>query len=84
MRYSKKGYALGVVVRCGHRLLSWPTYANIPFANLSAIPGGQPAIRFLLALWRVGILRFEPAADEYIDLARRNADAVMPGTCRAD
>ncbi|KAI1783617.1 hypothetical protein LXA43DRAFT_1102335 [Ganoderma leucocontextum] len=80
MRWSKKGYALGVVVRGGHHLRSWPTYANIPFADPSAIPGGQPTMRFLLALWDVGILRFEPATAEDIDLACRNPDAVLPGT----
>nr|VWO95418.1 F-box and WD domain protein [Ganoderma boninense] len=79
MGWSKKAYAFGVVVRGGHHLRSWPTYANIPFADPSAIPGGQPAIRFLLALWDVGILRFEPATTEERDLARRNPDAVLPG-----
>ncbi|KAM5529988.1 hypothetical protein V8D89_016297 [Ganoderma adspersum] len=69
MRWSKKGYALGVVVRGQHHLRSWPT----------AIPGGQSTMRFLLALWAVGILRFEPATAEDIDLARRNPDAVLPG-----
>ncbi|KAM5541960.1 hypothetical protein V8D89_004285, partial [Ganoderma adspersum] len=80
MHWSKKGYAFGVVVRGRHHLRSWPTYANIPFADPSAIPGGQPTIRFLIALWDVGILRFEPATAEEIDLARRNPDAVLPGT----
>ena len=79
MGWSKKAYAFGVVVRSGHHLRSWPTYANIPFADPSAIPGGQPTMRFLLALWDVGILRFEPATAEEIDLARRNPDAVLPG-----
>ncbi|KAM5542055.1 hypothetical protein V8D89_004365 [Ganoderma adspersum] len=79
MGWSKKAYAFGVVVRARHHLRSWPTYANIPFADPSAIPGGQPTIRFLLALWDVGILRFEPATAEDIDLARRNPDAVLPG-----
>ncbi|PIL33140.1 hypothetical protein GSI_04589 [Ganoderma sinense ZZ0214-1] len=79
MGWSKKAYALGVVVRGGHHLRSWPTYANIPFADPSAIPGGQPTMRFLLALWDAGILRFEPATPEEIDLARRNPDAVCPG-----
>ncbi|PIL37670.1 hypothetical protein GSI_01364 [Ganoderma sinense ZZ0214-1] len=80
MHWTKNGYAFGVVVRGGHHLRSWPTYANIPFADPSNIPGGQPTIRFLLALWDVGILRFEPATADDIDLARRNPAAVLPGT----
>ncbi|KAI1782369.1 hypothetical protein LXA43DRAFT_1051502 [Ganoderma leucocontextum] len=79
MGWSEKGYALGVVVRCKQNLLGWPWYANIPFANPSDIVGGQPVLCFLLSLWHAGILRFETASDEDIDLARRNARAVLPG-----
>ncbi len=64
-------------LRLRHRRPRQLTYANIPFADPSAIPGGM---RFLLALWDVGILRFEPATAEEIDLARRNPDTVLPGT----
>ncbi|KAI1782085.1 hypothetical protein LXA43DRAFT_1069337 [Ganoderma leucocontextum] len=79
MGWSEKRYALAVVVRCGQNLVGWPWYANIPFANPSDLVGGQPVLRFLIALWNAGILRFEPATDEDIDLARRNARAVLPG-----
>lgn len=82
MGWSEKRYALAVVVRCRQNLVGWPWYANIPFANPSDLLGGQPVLRFLLALWNAGILRFEPATDEDVDLARRNARAVLPGTPR--
>ncbi|KAM5538962.1 hypothetical protein V8D89_007391 [Ganoderma adspersum] len=83
MGWSEKRYARGVVVRCRQNLVGWPWYANIPFANPSDLLGGQPVLRFLLALWNAGILRFEPASDEDVDLARRNARAVLPGAPRA-
>ncbi|RDX44162.1 hypothetical protein OH76DRAFT_1360023 [Lentinus brumalis] len=79
MRWTRKGYAFGVVCRGRHKLVGWPWYANIPFTNLSSIPGGQPTIRCLLLAWKLGILRFEPATEDEIDLARRNPDAVLPG-----
>lgn len=79
MHWTEKTYAHSIVVRRKHVVAGWPWYANIPFANPSDIPGGQGTLRFLLALWKVGILRFEQATAEQIDLARRNSRAVMPG-----
>ncbi len=83
MGWSEKRYALGVVVRWRQNLVGWPWYANIPFANPSDLVGGQPVLRFLIALLNAGILRFEPASDEDVDLARRNTRAVLPGAPRA-
>ena len=79
MRWSPKGYAFGIVDRGGQSIRGWPWYARIPFANLSSIPGGQGPLRLLLAMWDVGILRFEDASDEERELAKRNPAAVLPG-----
>ncbi|KAI0349182.1 hypothetical protein OH77DRAFT_1432293 [Trametes cingulata] len=72
-------YAKGVVLRGRHKLIGWPTAAGIPFANLSDIPGGQPIMQYLLDRWADGTIRFVPANDIDIDLARRNPKAILPG-----
>ncbi|KAL1948144.1 hypothetical protein VTO73DRAFT_12219 [Trametes versicolor] len=84
MKYTGVEYANGVVVRGRHRLVGWPNGdgkddEGIPFANLSDIPGGKAVMQRLLDLWASGELRFEPVDDEYIDLAKRNPKAVLPG-----
>ncbi len=80
MRYSDDGYALGIVKRRRLKLLGWPWYLDIPFGNLSHIGGGQTSLAFLLALFNAGVLRFEPATDEEVELAGRNWTAVLPGS----
>lgn len=80
MRWTEKGYAFGIVCRARLKLLGWPWYLNIPFANLSSIPGGNERIRFLYMMWNIGVLRFEAATDDDVDLARRNPKAVLPGS----
>ncbi|KAI0747520.1 hypothetical protein C8Q74DRAFT_1311999 [Fomes fomentarius] len=72
MRYSDDGYALGIVKRRRLKLLGWPWHLNIPFGNLSHIGGGQTSLAYLLALFDAGLLRFEPATDEKVELAGRN------------
>ncbi|KAI0350967.1 hypothetical protein OH77DRAFT_1411925 [Trametes cingulata] len=72
-------YAKGVVLRGRQKLVGWPTAAGIPFGNLSDIEGGQPIMRYLLDHWTDGTIRFEPADERDIDLARRNPKAVLPG-----
>ncbi|KAI0747518.1 hypothetical protein C8Q74DRAFT_1311973 [Fomes fomentarius] len=79
MRYSDDGYALGIVKRRRLKLLGWPWHLNIPFGNLSHIGGGQTSLAYLLALLNAGLLRFEPATDEEVELAGRNWTAVLPG-----
>ncbi|RPD71258.1 hypothetical protein L226DRAFT_468968, partial [Lentinus tigrinus ALCF2SS1-7] len=80
MRWSEKGYAFGIVCRARLKLLGWPWYMDIPFTNLSSIPGGYQRVRFLYLTWKIGIMRFEPATEDEIDLARRNPKAVLPGS----
>ncbi|EIW56705.1 uncharacterized protein TRAVEDRAFT_49524 [Trametes versicolor FP-101664 SS1] len=95
MKWTAVEYANGVVVKGGHRLVGWPNRANeephdpngppldpldtIPFGNLSDIPGGQAVIQRLLDLWTSGKMYFERADEAFIDLAKRNPKAVMPG-----
>ncbi|KAM5542973.1 hypothetical protein V8D89_003357 [Ganoderma adspersum] len=80
MRWSAKGYARYIVVRGEKRLEGWPTYAGVPFGNLSDVPGGQPVMELLLRLWASGVLRFEDASEETIELAAADPSAVLPGT----
>ncbi|KAI1792047.1 hypothetical protein LXA43DRAFT_859192, partial [Ganoderma leucocontextum] len=79
MRWSAKGYARHVVIRGGKMLKGWPTDAGVPFGNLSDVPGGQPVMELLLALWTSGMLRFEEASEDEVDLAVSNPTAVLPG-----
>ncbi|KAI1791770.1 hypothetical protein LXA43DRAFT_1010461 [Ganoderma leucocontextum] len=79
MRWSAKGYARHVVIRGGKMLKGWPTDAGVPFGNLSDVPGGQPVMDLLLALWTSGMLRFEEASEDEVDLAVSNPTAVLPG-----
>ncbi len=79
MGWSVTGYACAVVVRGRLRIVGWPVWADIPFGDLSRIPGGEPVMEFLTALWDSGELRFEPADAAHIDLARRNPHEVLPG-----
>ena len=80
MRWSIKGYALHVVYGEGQKFNSWPSFAGIPFGNLSKIPGGQGPLYLLLTLWNLGILRLEDASEEERELAKRNHAAVLPGS----
>lgn len=80
MRWHQKGYALGIVHRGRYELKGWPWYFNIPFGNLSNVPGGQESMRSLLIVLNVGVLRFEPVDDDFADLVKRNPKAVLPGT----
>lgn len=80
MRWSAKGYARYVVIRGGKILKGWPTYAGVPFGNLSDVPGGQPVMELLLSLWTSGTLRFEEASEDDVDLAVSDPTAVLPGT----
>ncbi|KAI1781891.1 hypothetical protein LXA43DRAFT_860998, partial [Ganoderma leucocontextum] len=79
MRWSVKGYARYVIIRGGKTLVGWPTQAGVPFGNLSDVPGGQPVMELLLALWMSGALRFEDATEDDVDLAVSNPVAVLPG-----
>ncbi|KAI0706781.1 hypothetical protein C8T65DRAFT_651995 [Cerioporus squamosus] len=79
MHWSMKTYALGIVYRGRHQLAGWPWYFNVPFGNLSDIPGGQQTLYSILITLNVGILRFEPVDDDFADLAKRNPKAVLPG-----
>ena len=79
MHWSMKTYALGVVHRGRHQLAGWPWYLNIPFGNLSDIPGGQQSLGTLLMLLNLGVLQFEPVDEAFADLAKRNPKAVLPG-----
>ncbi|PIL24499.1 hypothetical protein GSI_14254 [Ganoderma sinense ZZ0214-1] len=78
MRWSAKGYARNVVIRGGKVLKGWPMYAGVRFGNLSDVPGGQPEL--LLSLWTSGMLRFEDASEDDVDLAVSDPVAVLPGT----
>ena len=78
MKYSVRGYA-GLVRRSEYVLKGWPRNHDIPFGNLSHVPGGEPIIGYLLALWKAGTLRFEPATEEDTDTARRNPRDILPG-----
>ncbi|PIL24537.1 hypothetical protein GSI_14293 [Ganoderma sinense ZZ0214-1] len=79
MRWSPRGYARHVIIRGGKILKGWPTYAGVPFGNLSDVPGGQPVMELLLSLWTSGTLRFEDASEDEVDLAVWNPAAVLPG-----
>ncbi|KAI0684142.1 hypothetical protein C8T65DRAFT_748961 [Cerioporus squamosus] len=79
MGWSVIGYSRAVVVRGRLRLVGWPVWADIPFGDLSAIPGGEPVMEFLTELWNRGELRFEDADAAHIDLARRKPVDVLPG-----
>ncbi|TFK79478.1 hypothetical protein K466DRAFT_559891 [Polyporus arcularius HHB13444] len=79
MGWSVVGYAHAVVVRGRLRLVGWPVWADIPFGDLSAVPGGEPVMEFLTELWNRGELRFEDADAAHIDLARRRPLDVLPG-----
>ena len=79
MRWSAKGYARHIVIRGGQVLKGWPTYAGVPFGNLSDVPGGQPVMELLLSLRTSGMPRFEDASEDDVDLAVANPTAVLPG-----
>ncbi|KAM5532949.1 hypothetical protein V8D89_013417 [Ganoderma adspersum] len=79
MRWSAKGYARHIVIRAEKILTGWPTYAGVPFGNLSDVPGGQPVMELLLSLWTSGMLRFEEASEDDVDLAVSDPTAVLPG-----
>ncbi|KAM5536338.1 hypothetical protein V8D89_009993 [Ganoderma adspersum] len=79
MRWSAKDYARYIVIRGGKVLKGWPTYAGVLFGNLSDVPGGQPVMELLLSLWTSGMLRFEDASEDDVDLAVWNPTAVLPG-----
>ncbi|KAM5532953.1 hypothetical protein V8D89_013419 [Ganoderma adspersum] len=79
MRWSAKGYARHIVIRAEKILAGWPTYAGVPFGNLSDVPGGQPVMELLLSLWTSGMLRFEEASEDDVDLAVSDPTAVLPG-----
>lgn len=70
MSYTHTGYAKGVLIRYGLKLVNWP--ADIPFVNLSDIRGGVDVLERLHALWLDGTLHFERATPE--DLANAAAD----------
>ncbi|KAI1784072.1 hypothetical protein LXA43DRAFT_1044086, partial [Ganoderma leucocontextum] len=79
MRWSAKGYARHIVIRGGKTLKGWPREAGVPFGNLSDVPVGQPVMELLLTLWTSGMLRFEEASEDEVDLAVWNPTAVLPG-----
>ncbi|KAI0745703.1 hypothetical protein C8Q76DRAFT_688707 [Earliella scabrosa] len=79
VRWTAVGYAHGVVGRGHLMFVGWPTWADIPFGDPSSIPGGVPILQYLLDLWESGVLRFEEADADFIDLAKRNPKAVLPG-----
>ncbi len=79
MKWTPKGYAKGVVLRRRRKLSVWPVWADIPFANLSDIPGGEPIIEYLLNLWTTGMMRFVEATETDVDLAKRRYMDVCPG-----
>ncbi|OJT06315.1 hypothetical protein TRAPUB_2833 [Trametes pubescens] len=81
MKYAPHGYATSIVIGRGLKLVGWPNGPEdaIPFGDPSDIPGGQPVIGRLLALWKSGELHFEPASEEERMLARRDPKAVLPG-----
>ncbi|OSC96196.1 hypothetical protein PYCCODRAFT_1441201 [Trametes coccinea BRFM310] len=82
MHWTPHGYARSIVFGRGQWLEGWPNDPdgeNIPFGDLSSIPGGQPIISRLLDLWKMGKLYFRPATDEEKRLAWRNPEAVLPG-----
>ncbi|KAI9069708.1 hypothetical protein FKP32DRAFT_1671149 [Trametes sanguinea] len=70
MSWTRKGYVKLVVLRYGYILYGWPL--DIPFMNLSLLPGGIAPLQRLYDLWTRGILRFELASPEM--LARAAAD----------
>lgn len=79
MKWTPRGYAKGVVYRRRRKLIGWPVWADIAFANLSDIPGGEPVIQFLFDLWNAGTLRFVDASEDDLDLAKRRPMDVCPG-----
>ncbi|KAI0750299.1 hypothetical protein C8Q80DRAFT_682273 [Daedaleopsis nitida] len=80
MCYSVVGYGLNVVHRRRYVLRGWPWYADIAFGNLSDVVGRKGQIWLMLALWDVGILRFEPATEEEVELGKRSPREVLPGS----
>ncbi|RPD70213.1 hypothetical protein L226DRAFT_493209, partial [Lentinus tigrinus ALCF2SS1-7] len=79
MGWSIVSYAHTVVIRSHLRIVGWPVWADIPFGDLSRVPGGEPVMEFLTGLWDRGELRFEDADAAHIDLARRRPLEVLPG-----
>ncbi len=79
MHWTVKTYGFGIVHRGRCQLAGWPWYLNIPFGNLSDVPGGQESMHILLLLLNLGVLRFESVDDDFADLAKRNPIAVLPG-----
>ncbi|PIL34694.1 hypothetical protein GSI_03474 [Ganoderma sinense ZZ0214-1] len=79
MRWSAKGCAWNIIIRGGKILKGCPTYAGVRFGNLSDVPGGQPVMELLLSLWTSGMLRFEDASEDDVDLAVSNPTAILPG-----
>ncbi|KAI0350728.1 hypothetical protein OH77DRAFT_1386981, partial [Trametes cingulata] len=76
MSWTAEKYARLVVIRYGFKLVGWPP--NIPFVNLSCLPGGVLPLLKLRAAWNASTLRFEPATREDRAKAAYNPASIDP------
>ena len=65
-----------VVWELGYKWAGWP--ADIPFRNLSHIPGGAQPLMQLRALWKSGELKLVPASRDERTRALHDPESVMP------
>ena len=65
-----------VVWELGYKWAGWP--ANIPFQNLSDIPGGAQPLKRLQKLWKSGELKLVPASGDERMRALHDPESVMP------
>ena len=77
MCYTQVGYANVVVIGTRCELVGWPP--RIPFGNPWTIPCTTELMELLVDFIECGIIRFVPAAEERVALARSNSAAVLPG-----
>ncbi|KAI0359888.1 hypothetical protein OH77DRAFT_1359869, partial [Trametes cingulata] len=76
MSWTTHGYAKLVVIRYGYKLVGWPI--DVPFRNLSNLPGGAQPLLALRAAWNARTLRFEPATRVDLVNAARDPASVSP------
>ncbi|KAI0349713.1 hypothetical protein OH77DRAFT_1375045, partial [Trametes cingulata] len=76
MSWTTDRYAKLVVVRYGYKLVGWP--ADVPFRNLSELPGGARPLLALRAAWNARTLRFEAASRVDLVNAARDPGSVSP------
>ncbi|KAI0349080.1 hypothetical protein OH77DRAFT_1375183, partial [Trametes cingulata] len=76
MSWTPARYAKLVVLRHRYKLVGWP--ADVPFRNLSSVPGGARPLLALRAAWDRASLRFEPVTAVDLVNAVRDPQSVCP------